>query len=321
MIGPQYPDSFADNVRVALSGMGHHAVALGSPTPRPRRRILARSVTLGRMVDPIDRKLQRSWIRRRGQARFDAVISLDSTLLPETVEQLQRRATPVALWFPDAVSNLDRQLMYIAPYRAVFFKDPALVARSRLPLGDRVHYLPEACNPAWHTPPSSLVREPVVVVAGNLYPFRVRFLQRVMAAGLPLRIFGPPPSPRIPLGSLAPAITGRYIAREEKARVFREAAVVLNSLGPAEMEGMNCRLFEAAGCGATILTEQRGELHKLFEVGDEVAAFSDFDELIEQAESLLACSSAGRAMGDRAKERAHSEHTYAHRLTKLLEIL
>ena len=53
------------------------------------------------------------------------------------------------------------------------------------------------------------------------------------------------------------------------------------------MNGVNVRLFEAAGCGAAVLTEFRSTVPKLFAVGKEVLAFHDFDDLVEQATRLL----------------------------------
>ena len=61
------------------------------------------------------------------------------------------------------------------------------------------------------------------------------------------------------------AHTGRYLAREEKARVFRSAAGVLNTMHLAEVNGVNARLFEAAGCGAAVLTEFRSTVPELFD--------------------------------------------------------
>ena len=37
----------------------------------------------------------------------------------------------VAFWFPDHVANLDRQLMLLAPYDGIFFKEPHVVERLR----------------------------------------------------------------------------------------------------------------------------------------------------------------------------------------------
>jgi spore maturation protein CgeB len=97
--------------------------------------------------------------------------------------------------------------------------------------------------------------------------------------------------------------------------------VVLNNLHPAEVRGVNARLFEAAGCGAAILTEFRPALPELFEIGTEVLAFSDFGELVSQAERLLGDAGLGARLGDAAALRAHASHTYEKRLAVILEHL
>ena len=85
--------------------------------------------------------------------------------MPESVAGLRRNGARVALWFPDAVANLGRALMLMAPYDALFFKEPHLVDRLRAMLDLPVYYLPEACNPRCHRP---------TVPAGTRAPSRHR---------------------------------------------------------------------------------------------------------------------------------------------------
>ncbi len=58
---------------------------------------------------------------------------------------------------------------------------------------------------------------------------------------------------------------GHPVFGHDKARVFREAAAVLNNLHPAEMRGVNARLFEATASGAAVLCERRPVLDELFD--------------------------------------------------------
>ena len=90
---------------------------------------------------------------------------------------------------------------------------------------------------------------------------------------------------------------------------------------PAEVSGVNARLFEAAGCGAAVLTEFRPTVPELFEVGKEVLAFHDFDDLLEQATRLLSEPGLTAQLGDAAAQRAHRDHTYDLRVTAILEKL
>ena len=152
-----------------------------------------------------------------------------------------------------------------------------------------------------------------------MYPSRVRLLERLISKGIPLRLYGGG-FPRW-LGD-TPAIaqhTGQYLVREEKAWVFRSAAGVLNTMHPAEIAGVNSRLFEAAGSGAAVLTEFRPTVPELFAVGDEVLVFHDFDDLVDQATRLLNEPGLTARLGDAAARRAHRDHTYDLRVAEILD--
>jgi len=235
------------------------------------------------------------------------------------VSELKNAGMKVAFWFPDAVSNLGRQLMILAPYDAVFFKEPQLVQRLQAMIGSPVYHLPQACNPQWHRPIGRAGVDPHLLVAGNMYPSRVRLLERVAAKGIPLKLYGGGFPRWLGETPLREFHTGHYITGEEKAKLFRAASGVLNTMHPAEIFGVNSRLFEAAGSGAAVLTEFRPVLPELFAVGEEVLTFDDFDQLIDQATRLLNEPTLTERLGDAAALRAHRDHTYELRVGTILE--
>jgi spore maturation protein CgeB len=114
---------------------------------------------------------------------------------------------------------------------------------------------------------------------------------------------------------------GFSVHRAAKAKVFHQAAVVLNNLHPAEFAGVNCRVFEAAGSGGAILTEAREGLSELFDVGTDLLTYTSFGELKERATYLLEDRSAGQELARSAGSRAHRDHTYERRLTQILSSL
>jgi spore maturation protein CgeB len=320
VIGPVFDDSFADNVVDSLRRMGNDVDALGSTYRTNSSRIGATLTQLAQGSAAAASRLQRSAVARATNRRYDVIITVEGTLMPDAVRQIRHNGSRVALWFGDAVSGLGRQFMFLADYDLLCFKDSELVRRCTAMLDAPVLHLPEACNPSWHRP-SDVPIEPIIVVAGNMHPYRLRFLERLARAGIPLRLYGPRWPRWLRSSLLEPRYTGEYLARDDKARVFRAAGAVLNTLHPGELASINCRLFEAAGCGAAVLTETRPDLAAMFDTGTEVQAFDCFDEAVDRLKWMLDHPEEARAMGDRAAKRAHAEHTYDARLGVLLGAL
>ena len=258
VVGPMGLDRVAGNVSDALSRMGHEVAPLGSPSPRYRSVLRTRVESLTRRAVPrIDEWAQRRIVRAAQEFGCELIINIDSSLMPSAVAQMKRGGARIAFWFPDHVANLGRQLMLLGPYDGIFFKEPHVVERLRALLDLPVYYLPEACNPRWHRPLVPAGTDPHLAVAATMYPSRVRLLERLSAKGIPLKLYGrgfPRWLGDTPLRALH---TGRCVFREDKARAFRSAVGVLNTMYPAEIIGVNGRLFQAAGSGAAVLTEFR----------------------------------------------------------------
>jgi hypothetical protein len=328
VLGPLYPDSFAENIGAGLRALGieTHRLELPLAHRRPRHRV-GKAVRLAPRVFPaLGQATQHTLIRRALSLELDLVISVDASWHPATIAALRRGGVRTCLWYPDAVANLGGGLVALSPYDALFFKEPVLVERFVRMLDLPAYYLPEACNPMWHNIPADADDGPCeadghVIVAGNMYGTRVRTLRLLIDAGIPLLLYGKPIPPRFREPAITAVHTGRYVAKAEKARVFRRAAAVLNTMHPAEFDGVNVRLFEATGCGATVLTEHRPEVPALFEPGREILSYTSINELIDHAKRLTTEPGSARALGDAASARAHLEHTYAHRLTRLLEVI
>lgn len=322
VIGPTYPDSFADNIAHCLPALGAEAVSLGPATPQPRNSLVRNAVDfVGRQSAETQEWLQRPLAHRAQDASCDVIINVQQSLMPTTVAAIKSAGARIALWYPDHLSIVSRMAMFAGNYDRLLLKDPLFVDRLARVYGFPAVYMPEACNPDWHRPIGTPGSESFIVVVGSLYPTRARLLQRLYDAGIPLRLYGRGFPRWYEAGPLMDLPTNRYLAREEKSRVFREARGVLNNLHPAEMNSVNARLFEATAAEGAVLCESRQSLGGLFDVGNEVLSFSSFEELVQQCRMLLEDDAIGRAIGDRASIRAHADHTYMNRLSAILEML
>jgi len=322
VIGPLKNDDFAENIAVTLDDMGIENVRLGPAVPTVARKVTRFSLETAQQVAPgLKDRMQRDLVRRGLSAECDVIISVDARLSVATVDALRRGGARTVLWFPDHIINLGGLGMFMCEYDRFYLKDDVLCARLADVYGLPTRYLPEACNPLWHRPIGTAGVEPYVVVVGNLYPSRLLLLDRLLDAGVPLRLYGG----RAPRGSSRFRSAGLDVLpavfREDKARVFHQARAVLNNLHPGEMSSVNCRLFEAAASGAVTICEDRPALDGLFEREREVLAFQSFDELLSQLDAALRSPDDMGVVRAAASRRAHAEHSYAARITRILEDL
>lgn len=329
VVGDVHPDSFADNLVTSLSDAGHVIEAVGA-FPKV---LTGRSRSSARIRAELPwwlgaaKRIQRHVVEAAEGLRPELILNIDFRLSWPIVEEMKSvSGAPAAFWFPDGLGSLGRETHVLAAYDGIFVKDSSVARIYRDVLGLNAHFLPEACNPRWHRPPSGLSPGEGgdgVLVAGNMYSTRFALLKRLADAGVTVESYGPPWPRWLPdAPTLTRGRTGIYLARQAKAKAFRTANIVLNSMTSHEADGANCRLFEAAGCGAVVLTERRARLGDMFSVPGEVRAFESFDGLLNQIRDLSQADAASRlALGNAAASRAHREHTYAQRFDRLVELL
>jgi spore maturation protein CgeB len=324
--GRYFPDSFARNIAVTLERMGHlvHRVEqeLLDLHSKP---IWKHAWGLFEKAFPsLEKRKQVALVRAVEWFEPAVVILTYGDLPPDTILDIRRASgAKLAVWYPDHLANLGRQYLLASELDAWFFKDPYLAETLREKLGLNAHYLPEACNPLWHRRVELTEAERRkygcdLCTASNMYYYRARTLEPFK--DYDLKIWGAS-YPRWMASPLRANYPGIYVAELEKAKAFNAAKVVLNTMHYAEIEGVNCRLFEAAGCGAFQIADRKPALAELLEPEREVVTFRTRQELKEKVDYYLAHPEERQEIADRAYARAHREHTYEHRLNRVLEVL
>lgn len=321
-----YPDSFGRNLAVTLKAMGHRVVTVEQSLVHQCSGWYRRAfwTLVPKAFPSVETRRHRALVAAARESDPDLVLLTYNSIPPEVIRcaRKQCRAKIVA-WFPDAISNLARQYLLASDLDAWFFKDPCMVEIFRAKLGLNAYYLPQACNPQWHrrVPLTELDRKKYgcdLTVAGNLYYYRARMLEAFSAYDL--KIWGAG-CPRWLQSPLKARHTGIYVAEEEKAKAFNAAKIILNTMHYAEIDGVNLRLFEAAGCGGFQIADWKSTTPSLFEPGSEIVTFHTLDELKEKVDYYLRHPEERQQIANRAYARAHREHTYQKRFQKMFEIL
>ena len=89
----------------------------------------------------------------------------------------------------------------------------------------------------------------------------------------------------------------------------------------AERFANNMRLFEAAGCGALLITDYKENLNDLFEIGKEVVAYRSAEECAALINYYLAHPDEAEAIARAGQKRTLGDHCYSRRLGQSAEIL
>ncbi|MFM8408098.1 MAG: glycosyltransferase [Pirellulaceae bacterium] len=331
LIGETSDDSFAGHISETLVAMGHTAETFTPwrfgesfdvfPGVRKYRRFAIQSAshfTGGR------KWILRNLWRQIERMKPELVLCCYDYLLPREVDQVRAiSGAKIVMWYPDSLANFGRACFMASRYDALFFKDPFVVRALKGALESPVHYLPECFNPRRLDPPAHdqvpLQWRSEIATVGNLHPWRMALLKKLEPHSV--RIWGPPPSRWLPQSLYDKKYQGRPVLNQEKCLAFRGAKIVLNNLHYSEIEGLNCRCFEAAGSGAFQLLDWRPTLPQLFQEGQEVVSFRSPEEMVEKVRYWLPREDERREIGDRARQRALAEHTFEHRLSRLLNIL
>jgi spore maturation protein CgeB len=324
--GPQFPDSFARNVAVTLERMGHQVTKVRGERTRHHGRKLATAfwTLLPKAVPALEKKPFREVVQKAASMQPDLVLVTYGSMPPQVVSDLKRVCGgKIVCWYTDSAAGLNRNYQLASDFDFVFLKEPFLVCAARDKLGLNAFYLPECCNPIWHRPihpdEHDLRRYGCDLAAqGSLHYYRARMLEPF--ADYDLKIWGR----NCPLWLDSP-VKKRYpncfIAEVEKAKVFLSAKIVVNTMHFTEFEGVNCTLFEAAGCGAFQIADWKPALPELFEPGREMVTFRTRRELKEKVDYYLAHPDERREIAARACARAHQDHTYEIRLQKMFEVM
>jgi spore maturation protein CgeB len=99
------------------------------------------------------------------------------------------------------------------------------------------------------------------------------------------------------------------------------SAVNLNCTSRQMKGAVNQRVFDVPACGGFVLTDRRAQLGALFEPGLEVAVYDTPEDIAGLAKSYLQDGAARERISSAARRRILAEHTYEHRLTRLLRIM
>lgn len=252
-----------------------------------------------------------------------------NVLLPDRLQWLKQRGIKLVLYLLDSILTLPTTRSGLEFYDLVYTYEPIdipLIAE----INPRASYLPPGYNPELYRPLESEEKIYDIVFVGTPYGGRLQILDNLLrkAAELELKI----------------ALVGKYWHRGPRHQLFRlrypgiyrhilkngimppaevnllynRSRIALNHHFINDGTGVNPRLFDIAGSGTFQLVDRREYLGRMFTPGKEIETYSSVDELVEKVLHYSGQPRRTAEIGRAAGQRAREEHTYRHRLRRIL---
>lgn len=245
-------------------------------------------------------------------------------ILPETVRNIRRKGIKIVNWYPDGVTEITTKFILesLKEYDFFFTKEPYILKRMKAVGLNNVYYLPQCCDPQIHKTITLSEEErkkyaSTLSIVGSWYPYREEIVSRL--AGFDLKIWGR--GWNRAREEIKNFWQGREVVAEEQALVFNATDININTSHLQDIEGVNKRVFDIAGCQAFQLCYEQSDLGNLFRIKDEIIAYKNIDELKKLIEYYLVYEKERREIARNSQKRAYGAHTYRHRLEEILELI
>lgn len=246
----------------------------------------------------------------------------DETLDPALAGELRGTTDAVwASWLTRSSLSVTQLQRTAAVYDVIAAAAGDVAARLRGTGAAHVLYLPLACDPSVHRPVRTRpeLRSSVAFV-GSATPRREALLAELADLGLAIWGAGWDQT------RLHPLCRGRLVSQADYVRIYAGAVVAVNIHDASEVQGWegwgcNRRVFELAAIGAPQVVDGRHDLPRHFAEADEVFTFRSRAELRELVERALRDPVWAERAAAAARARAIREHTYMHRMERLLGVV
>jgi spore maturation protein CgeB len=285
------------------------------------------------LINSLDkRRINKALLEITSEWKPDILLVLKGeSIFPETLLKIRNHYGVItANWFTDTVVSpywKDLAESISSYYDYFFMIDNKEVLEEVKIKSSRVECLPLGCDPDIHKSMKLTgggIKEygSDICFVGTVVPNRETILEAM--TDFDLSIWGPSANifgPWLKENSgLKKRYRGREVHGEEVVKVYNASKIILgiHGLYGSRLFSVTPRLFEATGCGAFYLVNEQPQIYDLYNVGEEVICYKDAKELTKLVEFYLQHPKERNLIAKKGQQRAYSEHTYLHRMKKLI---
>jgi len=115
-------------------------------------------------------------------------------------------------------------------------------------------------------------------------------------------------------------VMGQVAYRENLSKVYNASKINLNISRIQLRSALNQRVYDIPACRGFLITDFKKELEDSFDIGREIICYRHVDELFQLIDYYLKNPQERQKIADAGFKRVINEHTYHHRMKRLLEI-
>lgn len=212
---------------------------------------------------------------------------------------------------------------YFTRYDLIISALPSIVDRVRA-WGGKSEYVPLAFDSqrAVYSPASQRPIDAIFVGSFSRHQPQTLPLLQAVAQRVPgFHIYGPASETEIREAGLTEFYKGQAWG-QDMFDLLGNSKVVVNRHGTIAGDyAVNMRMFEATGCGAALVTENKSNLTDLFTPGSEVFAYDNPDQAAETVNRTLRNPKLLDTVALNGQKRTLTSHTYAERAETLSQLL
>ncbi|SDN52713.1 glycosyltransferase [Bacillus sp. OK048] len=253
----------------------------------------------------------------------------------QMVQYLKKQQVKTAVWFTEDPYFMDRTQVLSQYFDFAFTIDSAALEYYKNNGHLHAYQLPLGTEPQVFKPKlvEAKYRSDICLV-GFPYPDRIQLIQSLLQNTAhninvvgkwsnPLSRFRTNPKLMIHEGWMDPSVVANF---------YNGAKIVLNTHRPFNLKhnqnrlgingkSINNRTFDVAACGSFQLIQFKEDLPNHFIENEEIVSFKNNEELFQKIDYYLKSEKERQWISDNARNRVLKEHTFEHRLEKMLELI
>lgn len=258
-----------------------------------------------------------------------AIVTGGHRITGTTVRALKDDGICTVLWTIDPPINF-QPIIDVAPlYDYIFCQGTEAIELLDQDGIYGAQWLLVACDPDLHRPVELSAEEKMrygndVVFVGSYYPNRAELFEHL--SDFNFGIWGPGWEKLDQKSKLIGCIRGTNTPPSEWSKIYSASKIVLvtHYQDPEKrfpVYQASPRVFEAMACGAFVIVDNQKDVFLLFKDGVHLGRFDEPDDLVSKVRYYLDHPEERKKIADRGQEEVIKNHTYVHRIEKLLSLI